>query len=226
MKTNLLFLFTMISFLGFGQLNFSSDSLYQSFNSSLPEADIVIHHSFIPENVPDSVKWEVYSVEVPATWTNDAFVCDATQCYDENTDENAYMITINKSSTLDVHFLNKGEVGVGTVKLLIYEVLDSANTFKIITYVANVQEGVGVKNIKNELDVKLYPNPATEKLNFSTSEVVEKLEIYNVIGKQVLQANIKSDFASVAVNQLEKGVYIIKLYSEKGSVYSQSFVKK
>ena len=117
--------------------------------------------------------------------------------------------------------------GVGTVKLLIYEVADSLNTFKVITYVANVQEGVGIKKLEN-VNLKVYPNPATSTLNISVNEndLVEKVAVYNVIGKQVLSLNMNNNLKSLNVSDLDKGIYIVKLFYKSGQSFSQSFVKK
>jgi len=227
MKIKLLSIFTIITFMSFGQLTFTADSLFESFNVNTPEADILIHHSFTPTSVPVEVKWELFDVNVPATWTNDAFICDAITCYDEITNDNQYTISEAKASTLDVHFLNQGMAGVGTVKLLIYEVADSLNTFKVITYVANVQEGVGIKKLEN-VNLKVYPNPATSTLNISVNEndLVEKVAVYNVIGKQVLSLNMNNNLKSLNVSDLDKGIYIVKLFYKSGQSFSQSFVKK
>ena len=228
MKSKLLFIFTLLSFIGYGQLNFSSDSLYKEFNVNTAQDDIVIYHVFTPTTVPVDVKWEIFSVSTPSGWTNDAFVCDAITCYDETTDENQYTITENKSSALDVHYLNQGNAGVGTVKLLIYEVADSMNTFKIITYTVNVQEGVAIKDLSSS-NFKLYPNPVKDVLYFDQGQIgeVDKIELFNVIGKKVYSGNVSNEVTSINLSEVERGIYIAKIYSNNsGLVHTQSFVKK
>lgn len=61
----------------------------------------------------------------------------------------------------------------------------------------------------------LYPNPVKDILSINaTTTVIEQVEIYSVLGKKVKEIN--ADFNKVNINNLPTGVYVVKIYSEKG----------
>ena len=76
-------------------------------------------------------------------------------------------------------------------------------------------ETLGVNTTENELQSIVYPNPATDKININTNSEVLNVEVYNILGKQI--------FASEAINQIDvgefsKGLYLLKIKTEKGVV--------
>jgi hypothetical protein len=90
--------------------------------------------------------------------------------------------------------------------------------------------GVGVKqNTSPQLDVKLYPNPANNNmyLEFGVSQKNVTIEIYDMLGKLVhgFQYNDESKYAVVPVNDLQSGIYIIKVKSNEGYTVKK-FIKE
>ena len=71
--------------------------------------------------------------------------------------------------------------------------------------------------------ISLYPNPAQEVLNISSSNSITKIEVYDLLGRKVASNNNASD---VNVAALGKGAYIVKLVQENGSVIAKQFIKK
>jgi hypothetical protein len=64
----------------------------------------------------------------------------------------------------------------------------------------------------NVLDAQVYPNPTTGLLTISSAEVISGVEVYNVIGKRVLQITTVVN-NSVDVSSLSKGIYMLKIAS-------------
>ncbi|WP_196890076.1 T9SS type A sorting domain-containing protein [Aureivirga sp. CE67] len=66
--------------------------------------------------------------------------------------------------------------------------------------------------------IAIYPNPATEILNISSKNSIEKVEIYSVLGKQVAEYKFDSTKQSEKLNvkTLETGVYMLKVYTTVG----------
>lgn len=54
-------------------------------------------------------------------------------------------------------------------------------------------------------------NPAKEFLNITSSETIDKIEIYDLMGKLVLKTNETNN--PIAINQLTKGVYLLNVFS-------------
>lgn len=228
MKKITLFILVALSLQGFSQINLNSDSIYGDFNPN--SSDVALYNFFnVPATATDTidVRWVLYSVDVPSTWENDAYICDLLVCHDTTVNSKVVTIRDDNKSTLDVHFYHNGSTGVGKATLLLYEVLDSANTFKFVTYVANVEEGVGINNIEN-VEFSIFPNPSSSFINLNVSDVDEigKFEIYNVIGKKVFQENDIKTNNKISLSSFQNGLYIIKLYSTEGELFStETFVK-
>lgn len=73
------------------------------------------------------------------------------------------------------------------------------------------------KNIES-VAAKIYPNPVKDNfVYFSTIQNLEAI-IYNVIGKQILVKNISKDNNAIDVSNLAKGIYVVKLNSNRGSI--------
>ncbi|WP_345274713.1 LuxR C-terminal-related transcriptional regulator [Flaviramulus aquimarinus] len=77
--------------------------------------------------------------------------------------------------------------------------------------------GATLSNSNFELlaGVTLYPNPAREVIFISSDQIIEKIELYDIIGKQILTTK---ETLEVRVNYLQKGLYLLKLYSGNTSV--------
>lgn len=71
--------------------------------------------------------------------------------------------------------------------------------------------------------ISLYPNPAQEVLNVGSSNKISKIEVYDLLGRKVASKNNASD---VNVAALGKGVYIVKVEQENGSVVAKQFIKE
>jgi hypothetical protein len=76
-------------------------------------------------------------------------------------------------------------------------------------------------NVNNS--ISLYPNPAKEVLNISTSNRITNIEVYDLLGKKVASNNNAS---VVNVATLGKGAYIVKVVQENGSVIAKQFIKE
>jgi hypothetical protein len=71
--------------------------------------------------------------------------------------------------------------------------------------------------------ISLYPNPANDVLNVSSSNKISKIEVYDLLGRKVASKNNASD---VNVAALGKGAYIVKVVKENGSVVAKRFIKQ
>jgi len=73
------------------------------------------------------------------------------------------------------------------------------------------------KDVKQS-NFKVYPNPV--KGNYLYIETSENLnvEVFDVLGKQVLTAKVNSDVQNINISALKNGVYLLRLNSENGSM--------
>ncbi|KFC19915.1 T9SS type A sorting domain-containing protein [Chryseobacterium sp. FH1] len=68
----------------------------------------------------------------------------------------------------------------------------------------------------------IYPNPTSEILNIQTEQKISKIEIYDLSGK-LLKSTVGSG-KTIKVADLAKGLYVIKIYSDKNIIDSK-FIK-
>ena len=79
---------------------------------------------------------------------------------------------------------------------------------------------------RNELlGFSMYPNPASNRLNISAANTIQNAEIYNVLGKKVMNVTINKTSESIDISNLASGVYMIK-YNIENSIGTAKFIKQ
>jgi hypothetical protein len=79
---------------------------------------------------------------------------------------------------------------------------------------------------KEELSVLVFPNPANETLYIETNERIMNIQIFSVNGrKNVERMNVKNSFVQLELKDLDAGVYLIKVLTESGNIFTQRFMK-
>ncbi|HBN05318.1 MAG TPA: hypothetical protein DD434_05965 [Bacteroidales bacterium] len=79
--------------------------------------------------------------------------------------------------------------------------------------------------INSEVEINIYPNPAKNELNVSSSIEIAKIEILNILGQLVFTKELKSKNTKINISILPKGNYIAKIHTTKG-VRTTKFVVK
>jgi len=63
--------------------------------------------------------------------------------------------------------------------------------------------------------ISVYPNPASEVIHITSDINLSKVELYDILGKRVWQSP-QTDL--IKVDHLNSGVYLLKIYSDKGQM--------
>jgi hypothetical protein len=82
------------------------------------------------------------------------------------------------------------------------------------------QSNAGLNEIV-QMNISIYPNPATSQITVQTTEIINQISIFNISG-QVVQTENKSTFS---VENLPAGVYILQVQTE-GGISNMRFVKE
>ena len=81
-----------------------------------------------------------------------------------------------------------------------------------------------------ESSIDIFPNPANDILNITSSEEISEIEIVNTLGQVVFRMEVNSDNAVCDVNDLTAGIYVVRLRSlslSKGAnVIQKKFIKE
>lgn len=84
------------------------------------------------------------------------------------------------------------------------------------------QATLSSENPRQKIKAVAYPNPASDILNVHTEEQIEKMIVYNIQGRRILQS---SNTASISVSSLTPGIYLLELQTYNGTS-TMKFVKK
>lgn len=87
--------------------------------------------------------------------------------------------------------------------------------------------GVGIQSYL-EKSVKLYPNPATDKVVVSVSDAsirITGVEVYNVYGQLVNTLVVAENPLQISISGLSDGMYFVRVMTEDGIV-TKNFVKR
>jgi uncharacterized repeat protein (TIGR02059 family) len=90
----------------------------------------------------------------------------------------------------------------------------------------NIPLSIKKENLKLSNAIKVYPNPLSNELNFTTEVEFNRLSIYNIEGILLLEKNYSSNIkeASIPLN-FAKGTYILKLRNNSSSDYTKIIVQ-
>jgi hypothetical protein len=76
----------------------------------------------------------------------------------------------------------------------------------------------GISNVEGVENIKIYPNPASDKINIYVEDnQYTRISIIDVLGKVVSSANLNYNQESISVDTLESGIYFILLSDNAGS---------
>lgn len=84
---------------------------------------------------------------------------------------------------------------------------------------------VDVSDLKQILDVKIFPNPAFNQVKISAADAHE-ISVYNMQGTLVKQEAKLSEPQVIDLNGLPEGMYIVSIKSKKGTVNKKLQLKK
>ncbi len=69
---------------------------------------------------------------------------------------------------------------------------------------------------------KVFPNPVSDVVNISSKTIIDKVELYNVLGEKVLQS---TNTKTLNVESLNAGIYILKVFSNDESATKKIVIK-
>ena len=94
-----------------------------------------------------------------------------------------------------------------------------------VTYMAVFTDVVGIEDI-DVPEISVFPNPASDMLNITSTETISEIEIVNSLGQVVYRAEVNADNVVCDVNGLSNGVYLVRIQSKGAVVVQRRFVKE
>ena len=82
------------------------------------------------------------------------------------------------------------------------------------------------ENESNQINVKIYPNPAIDRITIDYAENENlNLSVYNIVGELVLQKILTNHKNIIDIGSLSKGIHLIKLTNKQGTI-QQKLIKE
>ena len=83
-------------------------------------------------------------------------------------------------------------------------------------YTVNVQATAATADFSS-VSFRYYPNPVNDMLNFSSVAGLQSVEVYNMLGQQVLAKEVSGNEATVNMASLTPGSYLVKVQANGGT---------
>lgn len=164
------------------------------------------------------LQWEVSKKNLPEGWTmkvNDRYMTDKGT------------LTLANSETFPdfkVNFQPNGFVGIGNVEIVVFEPSNRTATETSVIFTASASSANAVPT--NDLP-QVFPNPATDYITInSTTNNVRRVEVFNIVGRKVLEFNNSSSDDKHDVSSLPRGMYLVRLLDAQGHIIRTQRVSK
>lgn len=171
-----------------------------------------------------SFRWVLTILDQPTEWA--AAVCDVNACYNPGTVFEDFDLAPNQTSIMDAHAYPSGDLqtlegavpGVGTYTIKVTEIGNTDNTATAEYEITVV--GSPITTSLSELEIaqlRLFPNPATDFFQLEGPDGVEKITLYNLLGREVAQYQV-NESQSYDISHLPRGMFLVALTDENEQI--------
>ena len=94
------------------------------------------------------------------------------------------------------------------------------------TTISGLVEGeIGIPEV-NVPAIKFYPNPATDQINVSSTEILTRVEIFDIMGKKTVSLReINSKFLKLNLSHFDPGIYFLRYFDNEGGIGTLKLIK-
>jgi hypothetical protein len=78
----------------------------------------------------------------------------------------------------------------------------------------------------NEINFKVYPNPAKENLTITSKQMLQEIIIFNPLGQKIKAFKVNFKTGQISIGDLQKGMYFLSLKGMNGARFSTKIFKK
>ncbi|RXP44325.1 T9SS C-terminal target domain-containing protein [Lutibacter sp. HS1-25] len=167
-------------------------------------------------NVTVNFYVNVDSFDFPVGYKVEAFILVFNEDYSYNspytqeiTGPGSYVVTFPAANNAltDAHI----QYGLRVTGLIVNPTLESS--------IGGMQTSPSTLGVDDEIlnnSIKMYPNPVTDILHVSSQlKEIQKIEIFSMLGSKMME--VKTNFNSINMKDLPSGIYLLHIYSEKGT---------
>lgn len=133
-------------------------------------------------------------------------------------------VTVAEGATI-AWFTTEAEAKAGTPALSMATLLVNGATYYAVQTSGDCKSEVFAVTVTTVLgaesftvnNFKYYPNPVTNVLNLSYNKTITGVQVYNLLGQQVLAKNINQNETQLNLANLAAGTYLVKVSSDDAS---------
>lgn len=208
-------------------LTISPVPIEQSFFVDLSNSYLDLEmHTTLTNNSEDTIqlRWVREITEKPEAWQTQ--ICDNNLCYDPivstNYDPNlginmpVYM-NPGESFNLIFHVLPKGFAGYGEFKIPFYYFAEGDTAVLAEAIFRATVESVTSVGSEAKEKLKVFPNPATDYIELTNNYIVDRMVIYNLLGREVRNFEVING-SLYEVADLPNGMYLVALINEEEGI--------
>lgn len=210
MKKALLLIFT--SFLLF-QLNAQVSLVLGSATTSAEgtkDDDAIIAKTTILNDSPEkkTILWERTVLSITDGWGT--AVCDKNLCYDPSIEAFEFELDSMEEASISVYGYPLGKEGATSVEIKLTDANDPNNTVTGSFQVKS--DGFTTTNTRfvAKPNIKIYPNPTSQYISLTDATNVDRLMVYNIVGRSVKNFRATSS-NQYDVSNLPVGIYLVRL---------------
>ena len=127
--------------------------------------------------------------------------------------------TVNVSVTANTAGMNINDSYSATLHCFSSDIDNSEAQVPITLYLIQVSV-----NEYDEIEVSLYPNPATDYVQIFSSQI-ERVEIYNIMGQRVFDQFYGDSHVLISTSNLAPGTYAVKVTTNGATTTKQVIIK-
>ena len=178
-----------------------------------------------PVNNIDITTDKVFTLSVWSPLPNIPVLLKLENASGVNTERAAVTTTTNAWETISFDFTDEGQLTYQSVTIFMnFNMTDTADQ---VYYWDNLVLGEPLGVLENTLaEISIYPNPAASVLNLQASQQINSIQLFNLIGQNVLDKPVNSKTSILEVAQFNNGVYLAKVIFDNGATQTLKFIKK
>lgn len=209
-------------FSGISQVTFNKDSIVATFHNG-EEALININLTNY-YNSSTLVYWKIFKTNFNSAWQSQ--VCDANLCYGMNVDKcsssKPNVMPGGSTALWTLHIFNNGVTDNGVLIMKIYDNNTFTNVIDSLPLNVTISP-VSTTSVNLNQELNIFPNPTSDYFQTNFKNSVGRVEIYNLIGRKV--KTFEKNQSSYNVKDLRDGMYLVRLYDNKGKLIKVSRLK-
>jgi hypothetical protein len=227
-------IFTIISavlFLGLGKVGAQSFHMADDTVTVLTTGGSITVVDTVISTVAQTIQWKIVATNFPTSLQGLTQFCDQCTCN--------YWSAVSGTNTCGSYPAGAGDfhmvTDLSSMPTGCYYVKVKFNTTGIPVEADSAvlkvcKAPVGIATVKNQDDVMLYPNPATNELNvvYNASADIKNIAVYNIIGKAMAVYKVTdNNSANLNLESIPAGIYFVRLLNSHGEVVvTKKFTKQ